>query len=150
MNKKNFVTTAVALVLGLSSVSVFAQPGHKQGPQGHGPAPHMNQGPQGHPGHSAQRPHQAPHMQHGPGAKPGHPHGMPPGQAKRMGAGPQHSWVQGGRLPQQYRSNNYVVNDWRGHGLKQPPRGKHWVQYGNDYILVAVATGVIAQIILGY
>lgn len=67
-----------------------------------------------------------------------------------MGAGPQHNWVKGSRVPAQYRSHNYVVNDWRGHGLKQPPRGQQWVQYGSDYLLVAIATGVISQLILGH
>lgn len=66
-----------------------------------------------------------------------------------MGAGPQHNWVQGSRVPPQYRSHHYVVNDWRAHGLRQPPRGKQWVQYGGDYLLVAIATGVISQLILG-
>lgn len=74
---------------------------------------------------------------------------MPPGQAKRMGAGPNHNWVKGSRVPPQYRSHQYVVNDWHGHGLKRPHRGYHWVQYGSDYLLVAIATGVIAQLILG-
>ena len=78
-----------------------------------------------------------------------HPHGMPPGQAKRMGAGPQYNWVKGSRVPPQYRTPHYVVNDWRGHGLTAPPRAHQWVQYGADYMLVAIATGVIAQLILG-
>lgn len=149
MNKKNFGITAVALVLGLSSWTAFAQPGHKQGQQGHGPSQRMQQGSHGHPGSQAQRPGPAPRIQGGPAARPGHPHGMPPGHAKRMGAGPDHNWVKGGRVPQQYRGYQYVVNDWRGHGLKQPPRGHQWVQYGSDYLLVAIASGVIAQLILG-
>jgi len=64
------------------------------------------------------------------------------------GAGPEHSWRRGDRLPSQYRSNQYVVNDWRGHHLRQPPRGYHWVQSGGDYVLAAVATGVIADLII--
>lgn len=66
----------------------------------------------------------------------------------RRGAGPDHRWVQGYRLPPQYRGHQYVVQDWRGHHLHQPPRGYHWVQYGGDYMLVAIATGVISQLIL--
>jgi Ni/Co efflux regulator RcnB len=42
-----------------------------------------------------------------------------------------------------------VVNDWRGHRLSAPPRGYQWVQTGGDYVLAAVATGVIMQIFLG-
>jgi Ni/Co efflux regulator RcnB len=64
------------------------------------------------------------------------------------GAGPDHSYYQGDRLPPQYRSRQYVVEDWRGHQLSAPPRGYHWVQSGGDYILVAIATGVILQLLL--
>jgi Ni/Co efflux regulator RcnB len=64
------------------------------------------------------------------------------------GAGPDHSWRRGDRLPDRYRSNQYVVNDWRGHHLRQPPRGYHWVQSGGDYVLAAVATGLIADLII--
>ena len=64
------------------------------------------------------------------------------------GAGPNHDFRRGGRLPAEYRSRQYVVNDWRGHHLNAPPRGYHWVQTGGDYVLVAIATGVIMQLLL--
>jgi Ni/Co efflux regulator RcnB len=64
------------------------------------------------------------------------------------GAGPEHSWYRGGRLPSEYRGRQYVVDDWRGHHLSAPPRGYHWVQAGGDYVLAAIATGVIASILL--
>lgn len=64
------------------------------------------------------------------------------------GAGPDHSFYRGERLPREYRSHYYVVDDWRGHRLSPPPRGYHWVQAGSDYVLVAIATGIIAQILL--
>ena len=64
------------------------------------------------------------------------------------GAGPDHRWVKGYRVPPQYRGPQYVVQDWRGHHLSAPPRGYHWVQYGGDYMLVAIASGVITQLIL--
>ena len=54
----------------------------------------------------------------------------------------------GGRLPSELRDRHYVVNDWRGHRLSAPPRGYHWVQVGPDYVLAAVATGIIANLIL--
>jgi len=41
-----------------------------------------------------------------------------------------------------------VVEDWRGHNLGAPPRGYHWVQIGGDYVLVAIATGIILQLML--
>jgi Ni/Co efflux regulator RcnB len=64
------------------------------------------------------------------------------------GAGPNNSWHRGERIPAQYRSHQYVVDDWRGHRLSAPPHGYHWVQSGGDYLLVAVATGVILQLML--
>jgi Ni/Co efflux regulator RcnB len=56
-------------------------------------------------------------------------------------------WREGERLPPSYRSRSYVVDDWRGHHLRRPPAGYYWVQNGSDYLLVAIATGVIATII---
>jgi len=57
-------------------------------------------------------------------------------------------WNRGDRLPMQYRDRQYIVNDWRGHNLSAPPRGYQWVQNGSDYLLVAIATGIIAQLLL--
>lgn len=64
------------------------------------------------------------------------------------GAGPDHAFRRGQRLPVEYRNHQYVVDDWRGHHLSAPPRGYHWVQTGGDYVLVAIATGVILQLLL--
>ena len=66
------------------------------------------------------------------------------------GAGPSHNFYRGGKLTSQYRSRQYVVDDWRGHRLSAPPRGYHWVQTGADYVLVAIATGVILQVLLDH
>ena len=97
-------------------------------------------------------------MQHGPGHMQGNRDGrgmyrvsqygqQGPGYQGR-GAGPNQNFYRGGRLPQEYRSRQYVVDDWRGHHLNAPPRGYQWVQTGGDYVLVAIATGIIAQILL--
>jgi Ni/Co efflux regulator RcnB len=69
-------------------------------------------------------------------------------RADMRGAGPDHGWHRGDRMPSQYRGRQYVVDDWRGHRLTAPPRGYHWVQAGGDYVLVAIATGIIASLIL--
>ena len=66
------------------------------------------------------------------------------------GVGPNYEYYRGDRLPVEYRHRNYVVDDWRGHHLSAPPRGYHWVQSGSDYILIAIATGIIAQLLLGH
>jgi len=80
-----------------------------------------------------------------------HDRGVPSGGQRMQegrGAGPDHAFYRGGRLPAQYRDRQYVVDDWRGHRLSAPPRGYHWIQAGGDYVLVAIATGVIASILL--
>jgi Ni/Co efflux regulator RcnB len=64
------------------------------------------------------------------------------------GAGPSRDFYRGQRLPSYYRAPQYVVEDWRGHGLRTPPRGYHWVQTGGDYVLVAIATGIIFELLL--
>lgn len=62
--------------------------------------------------------------------------------------GPSYQLRRGGYLPPQYRQRQYVVNDWRGHRLNRPPAGYHWVQVGGDYVLVAITTGIILQLLL--
>jgi Ni/Co efflux regulator RcnB len=66
------------------------------------------------------------------------------------GAGPNHDIRRGGRLPSRYRNHQYVVDNWRDHHLRPPPRGYHWVQTGGDYVLAAIATGVIADLIINH
>lgn len=51
-------------------------------------------------------------------------------------------------IPREYRNRQYVVVNHHHHRLTAPPRGHHWVQVGGDYVLIAVATGLIAHIIL--
>jgi Ni/Co efflux regulator RcnB len=53
-------------------------------------------------------------------------------------------WARGHR----YRGPNYVVRDYGYYRLRPPPRGYHWVRANNDYLLVAIATGVILDIAL--
>jgi Ni/Co efflux regulator RcnB len=53
----------------------------------------------------------------------------------------------GGYISREYRSRAYEV-DYREHRLRRPPEGHRWVQVGADYVLIAIATGVIASIIL--
>jgi len=65
------------------------------------------------------------------------------------GIGPHHEFHRGDRIAVEYRHRNYVVDDWRAHHLSAPPRGYHWVQVGADYALIAIATGVILDVLLG-
>jgi len=59
------------------------------------------------------------------------------------------SWSYGQRLPAQYRSRGYVVNNYSSYGLRAPPRGYEYVRTGNDVVLTAVATGLITAVIAG-
>jgi Ni/Co efflux regulator RcnB len=56
----------------------------------------------------------------------------------------------GAYIPREYRNRQYVVVNYRTHRLAAPPRGHQWVQVGGDYVLVAIATGIIASIILSH
>lgn len=132
--RRAWLAAGAMAVLGLATAAAQAQP--RQDPRG----PDDHRGPSGH------RP---------PPPRPGHrpppppAHRPPPGHGGPMhGTGPQRGWYRGDRVPPQYRSRQYVVNNWRAHHLSAPPRGYHWVQYGADYMLVAIATGVIVQLIL--
>ncbi|WP_226017324.1 RcnB family protein [Novosphingobium sp. FKTRR1] len=44
------------------------------------------------------------------------------------------------------RAPNYRVVEYRQYRLRKPPRGYHWVRSGNDALLVAITSGVIASI----
>lgn len=58
-----------------------------------------------------------------------------------------HAWRRGERLPSHYRSSSYYVNDYGRYGLRAPPRGHRWVRADNDYVLAAIATGLIVQVL---
>jgi Ni/Co efflux regulator RcnB len=58
-------------------------------------------------------------------------------------------WARGGRYYDNGYGPTYVVRDYRGYGLRAPPRGYYWRRSdAGDYLLVAVATGIIADLIL--
>ena len=58
------------------------------------------------------------------------------------------AWKKGQRLPTYYRQHYGVVN-YRTEHLRPPPRGYHWVrdERGN-FLLVAIASGLIAELII--
>lgn len=55
------------------------------------------------------------------------------------------AWRRGAHLPPYYRG--YVVSDYHRYHLRQPPRGYAWYRVGDDYLLAAIATGIIFDII---
>jgi Ni/Co efflux regulator RcnB len=140
MKSKTIALLLVSALVG-TSAGAFAQGG--PGPDQHG----------GQDQRGGQDQHGGPGMQHG-----GQEHGGPGPQGgpqmhaddHRGGPVPHQDWRRGQRLPDDYRDNRYVVNDWHGHGLRRPPRGYEWRQVNGDYVLAAVATGVITSIILSH
>jgi Ni/Co efflux regulator RcnB len=140
--KNNIVPLLIAVILTTPSVTAFAQQWHQQ--QWHQDPGGATQD-HGHPGDQRDRADQE--GVHGGQHDQGW-HGSQQADSRDGGPIPHRDWHRGDRLPDQYRDRNYVVDDWHGHGLRQPPRGYHWVGVDGDYVLAAVATGVIASILL--
>ena len=58
-------------------------------------------------------------------------------------------WARGVRYYDNGYGPTYVVRDYRGYGLRAPPHGHYWRRSdAGDYLLVAVATGIITDLIL--
>jgi Ni/Co efflux regulator RcnB len=60
------------------------------------------------------------------------------------------AWRRGAYLPNYYRGRGYVVNDYYRYHLRPPPRGYYWYRTGNDYVLAAIATGLIFDVIANH
>lgn len=58
-------------------------------------------------------------------------------------------WHRGQYLPREYRGPRYVVVNHHPQ-LYAPPRGHQWMQVNGEFLLVAVATGLIAHAILNH
>jgi Ni/Co efflux regulator RcnB len=59
-----------------------------------------------------------------------------------------HDWAKGQRIPTEDR-RRFAEVDYRQHHLRRPPHGYHWVQDDKgNFLLAAVASGVIADLII--
>jgi Ni/Co efflux regulator RcnB len=76
------------------------------------------------------------------GARPGYWYA--PGYGYRPLA-TRHSWRRGAYLPVAYR--RYYVQDPYYYGLRPAPPGYRWVYADGDFVLMALATGLIANVI---
>ncbi|GBQ51686.1 hypothetical protein AA18895_2328 [Acetobacter ghanensis DSM 18895] len=55
-------------------------------------------------------------------------------------------WRSGDR----YDGGGIFVDNWRGYrGLYAPPPGYRWINYGGSFLLAAIATGIISNVITG-
>ncbi|HEY9540398.1 MAG TPA: RcnB family protein, partial [Luteimonas sp.] len=60
-------------------------------------------------------------------------------------------WSRGHRYYRAGYGRTYVVNDYYSYGLRRPPSGYYWRRSdAGDYLLVAIATGIIADLILSH
>ena len=62
---------------------------------------------------------------------------------------PSSDWQRGQPMPQRYNDRHYAVSDWQDRGLPEPPHGQRWMYVNGEYVLTAIATGVISAILLG-
>src|SRR5690554_176305 len=59
-------------------------------------------------------------------------------------------WARGRHYGYGGYAPTYVVHDYGPYGLRHPPRGHHWRRSdAGDFLLVAIATGIIADVIRG-
>ena len=66
----------------------------------------------------------------------------PPGYAYRR-------WAIGTFLPGLFLTTSYYYDDWRGLGIEPPPRGRRWVRYGPDLLLVNMRNRRVEDVIYG-
>lgn len=71
----------------------------------------------------------------------GHKHGGPKHFQKKQ------RWSKGNRVPEWRHKQR--VRDYHRHGLKRPGHGQQWVRVDNDYLLISMASGIIAAIVAG-
>jgi Ni/Co efflux regulator RcnB len=79
----------------------------------------------------------------------GAPMASPMGRQQVMPSIPHRDWHKGQRIPAEYRHYNFVMDDWRSHGLKAPPRGQKWLGVNGDYVLVSTNNWTISNIVAG-
>ncbi|MDE2583587.1 MAG: RcnB family protein [Rhodospirillales bacterium] len=153
---KRLLHVALAMSL-LGSTAALSQP-YQQGRQQDQRQGRNDRGPGDH-GYSDHGPGDHGYSDHGPGdhgpgdhgrADRGHgeygredhgsrQYGSPPREAMRHHG----DWHRGDR----FEGHRYEL-DWRRHHLRPPPRGYVWVNAGGQYLMIAIASGVIADVLL--
>ncbi len=146
---RNATAIGTAMVLLASPLAMAQQSPGGYGGQQHGnnyeQGGHMQGSPQGNNGH----------MQGGPQGNNGHMQGgMGPGPNGHQGndwnnGHRDNDWNNGWRRGDHFNGHRDVVQDWQGRHLHRPPPGYEWVQDGNQFVLIAITSGIIAGIIAG-
>lgn len=99
--------------------------------------------------------HQGGEFRGGGGGRGGPDHGGPGGRDSRGGGGgygrrgaptpPMNNWRPGAR----YWGGDPWINNWQSYrGLYAPPYGYRWIQSGNQFLLTAIATGIISAVVV--
>jgi len=70
------------------------------------------------------------------------------GNSMMMMHGPRHDWHKGGRIERNDWNRGTRISDYRHYHLSRPPRGYEWRRVDDNYVLAAVAGGLIASVIL--
>ncbi|MFJ1255062.1 RcnB family protein [Cupriavidus sp. CuC1] len=151
MQKNKVITSLLLAACTLTSIAGYAQdrgPGgdYRGGPpmeRDHGYGPDRDRGPGG-PGHDDRGRGQGDHRHDDRGRGEGDRGPDYDRRADRPGPG---RWQKGERVPPEYRQRQYVVDNWRDYRLSPPPRGYNWVGVGGDYLLVAIGTGLVFNVI---
>lgn len=78
-------------------------------------------------------------------------HGAPRVIHVRPGHHPPPRWARGYRIHDYGWAPTYVIVDYHHYGLRHPPRGHHWRRDDRgDWLLVAIATGLVVDVILNH
>lgn len=137
LRKTLLLTGALALLAGPALAQQGPQQNYAHGQPGQNPAQHESQQLPSFQNHNDQHgaPQSAPHETYNGGQH---------GDEHESYNGPPHGgWHDGDH----YNGHRVVVQDWDHHHLHRPPPGYEWVQYGDQYMLIAVTSGIIASII---
>ena len=58
-----------------------------------------------------------------------------------------HHWSKGKRVPEWQRKQ--ALRDYHRHGLKRPGHGQRRIKVDNDFLLISLASGIIAAAVAG-
>lgn len=148
--KKTLTVICAALMISAPLAS-FAQPGPSQGDQ-QGRPQHGQQQNRPQQGQQQKHPQQSQKQGNQQHSKPGNNQGYRDSSYRPQPGMPvPHSqWKRGHVVDKGYRGDRYWVTDWRARHLPAPPHDHRWLRINGDYVLVAITTGVIMNILTGY
>jgi Ni/Co efflux regulator RcnB len=146
MKSRAIVSTVVAASLGIASVSSFAQSWDGRG-QHRDQRASQDARTQRHDGErSAERQRYVQPSQPAAAVRFSNRGYVQPGYGYDA---PRRDWRRGDRLPDNWRHRMHPVGNWGAYNLYAPPSGYGWVQSdAGDYLLVALATGLIANLLM--